>query len=26
LLATTGNIAGGVVMVSVLNYGQVKED
>jgi len=25
LLATTGNIAGGVLMVSVLNYGQVRE-
>jgi formate/nitrite transporter FocA (FNT family) len=25
LLATTGNIAGGVVIVSVLNYGQVRE-
>jgi formate-nitrite transporter family protein len=26
LLATMGNIAGGVVMVSVLNYGQVREE
>lgn len=25
LLATSGNIAGGVIMVSVLNYGQVRE-
>jgi formate/nitrite transporter FocA (FNT family) len=25
LLATLGNIAGGVVIVSLLNYGQVKE-
>jgi formate/nitrite transporter FocA (FNT family) len=25
LLATTGNIVGGVVIVSVLNYGQVRE-
>jgi formate-nitrite transporter family protein len=25
LLATLGNIVGGVVMVSLLNYGQVRE-
>ena len=26
LFATLGNIAGGVIIVSVLNYGQVRED